>query len=152
MQCVSLWIRISNRHLSCCQTIPLSTLLLLLNTHHLLRLCLICINKMAAKSQFWHSFYLPERDALQCSARHGSGLVHFGRLQMERHVTQPQEGAVGRLENEPVKVRGRLGQPVNVQLLSFHLSSPRCARYGANTRRTLSENYRWDISMLLEEL
>ena len=26
------------------------------------------------------------------------------------------------------------------------------ARYGANIRRALSESYRWDITMLLEEL
>ena len=44
--------------------------------------------------------------------------------------------------------------PINVKVKRFKHSLVLCiaARYGANIRRALSESYRWDIAMLLEEL
>lgn len=57
---------------------------------------------------------LPETDCFKCSLCHSSGLVNLCSLEVESHVLQPEDGAVGTAQHQTVEVICWLGLPTRV--------------------------------------
>lgn len=66
-------------------------------------------------------FYSPERDGFEGPLSHGSGLLDLRGLQVMSHVLQPEQGAVGRGQKQPLEGGRVLGPQVWIHQLGFPL-------------------------------